>query len=261
MPPLIGSGYSFLREEIKIASFSFLDKRAWNIKAPGGSMLCELDIRAIVRLLGKLSILEGDLSQKRGHLLNELCELINGDSWIWSLHRREGKTGTDLCLDSISGRRPIVPLLKRDVTDSIIPQGSFHGRVLGQANGARLRLTVRQISDDVVSSLHIIRRAGRSAFVPREIKIAQIILSEIPWLHEQSSAIEVRPLRISLPPRQRATFVHLIDGLSRQAIAQRLRISPHTVHGYIKDIYKHYHVNSHAELIKQFTLGWQRGAE
>ncbi len=64
----------------------------------------------------------------------------------------------------------------------------------------------------------------------------------------------------NLPPRQRATLVHLIDGLSRPAIAKRLGISTHTLHGYIKDIYKHYRVNSRAELVKKFTLGWQPGA-
>ena len=220
-------------------------------------MLREPDVRAIIRLLGEVSVSGRDLSQKKRRVLSGLCEIVDGDRWAWSLNRRSNKNGAVLCLDSMSDRCPSSPLPDYFPTSTQTSSRLPNRRALSRIHRARLRLTVRQIADEAVSSISIFRLPGRLPFTQRETRMVQIVLSEIPWLHEQNTEIEATRIGIKLPPRQYTVLVHLMDGLSRQTIAERLHISPHTVHGHIKDIFKHYSVNSRAALVRQFTLGWQ----
>ena len=56
-----------------------------------------------------------------------------------------------------------------------------------------------------------------------------------------------------LSPRLRETLDCLLAGSSEKGIAQELRISPHTVHGYVKLIYRHFQVKSRAQLLSQWV--------
>ena len=51
-----------------------------------------------------------------------------------------------------------------------------------------------------------------------------------------------------MSPRHCQTLAGIIDGLSEKQIAARLRISQHTVHVYMKQIYKRFGVSSRGEL-------------
>jgi DNA-binding CsgD family transcriptional regulator len=52
-----------------------------------------------------------------------------------------------------------------------------------------------------------------------------------------------------LSPRRQETLDRLLAGLSEKEIAVQLGISRHTVHGYVRDIYLWYDVNSRSELM------------
>jgi DNA-binding NarL/FixJ family response regulator len=56
-----------------------------------------------------------------------------------------------------------------------------------------------------------------------------------------------------LPPRVRQTLTSLLNGASEKEIASTLRLSHHTVHVYVKQIYKHYSVSSRAELLARWV--------
>ena len=56
-----------------------------------------------------------------------------------------------------------------------------------------------------------------------------------------------------LSPRLRETLDCLLAGSSEKGIAQELRLSPHTVHGYVKLIYRHFQVKSRAQLLAQWV--------
>jgi len=56
-----------------------------------------------------------------------------------------------------------------------------------------------------------------------------------------------------LSPRLRETLDCLLSGSSEKAIAQELKLSPHTVHGYVKLIYRHFKVKSRAQLLAQWV--------
>lgn len=60
--------------------------------------------------------------------------------------------------------------------------------------------------------------------------------------------------KLGLPPRQRQTLERLLQGDSEKQIAQRLKLSPHTIHSYVKALHKRLDVNSRGELLSQFVL-------
>ncbi|HEX8523649.1 MAG TPA: LuxR C-terminal-related transcriptional regulator [Tepidisphaeraceae bacterium] len=56
-----------------------------------------------------------------------------------------------------------------------------------------------------------------------------------------------------LPPRLRETLTSLLNGSSEKQIATQMDLSPHTVHVYVKQIYKHYNVSSRGELLARWV--------
>jgi DNA-binding NarL/FixJ family response regulator len=56
-----------------------------------------------------------------------------------------------------------------------------------------------------------------------------------------------------LPPRVRQTLERMLAGDSEKQIAAHLRVSPHTVHVYVKSLYRRYEVASRGELLARFV--------
>lgn len=56
-----------------------------------------------------------------------------------------------------------------------------------------------------------------------------------------------------LCPRQRQTLDRLLAGDSEKQIAIRLGVSQHTIHAYVKGLYRHFNVNSRGELLARFV--------
>ena len=56
-----------------------------------------------------------------------------------------------------------------------------------------------------------------------------------------------------LSPRMRQTLERLLAGDSEKQIAARLAVSRHTVHVYVKAIYKGFGVSSRGELLAKFV--------
>jgi len=52
-----------------------------------------------------------------------------------------------------------------------------------------------------------------------------------------------------LSPREGQTLELLLAGEGEKQIAARLKISQHTVHGYVKSVYRRFDVSSRAELL------------
>jgi DNA-binding CsgD family transcriptional regulator len=52
-----------------------------------------------------------------------------------------------------------------------------------------------------------------------------------------------------LSPRQKQTLQHLLAGDSEKQVARKLGLSQHTVHGYVKALYRRYGVSTRAELL------------
>ena len=56
-----------------------------------------------------------------------------------------------------------------------------------------------------------------------------------------------------LSPRMRQTLRLLLEGDSEKQIAQKLRLSQHTIHVYVKALYRGFGVNSRGELMSHFV--------
>ena len=56
-----------------------------------------------------------------------------------------------------------------------------------------------------------------------------------------------------LAPRVRQTLGRMLAGDSEKQIASHLGVSPHTVHAYVKSLYRHYDVCSRGELLARFV--------
>ncbi len=54
---------------------------------------------------------------------------------------------------------------------------------------------------------------------------------------------------LSLPPRLRETLQLLVEGFSEKQLADQMKLSPHTVHDYVKALYRRMGVQSRAELV------------
>lgn len=63
-----------------------------------------------------------------------------------------------------------------------------------------------------------------------------------------------------LPPQLQRTLELLLDGLSEPEIVARLGLSPHTVHDHVKRLYRHFRVNSRAQLLAGLRHRLQGGA-
>jgi DNA-binding CsgD family transcriptional regulator len=64
---------------------------------------------------------------------------------------------------------------------------------------------------------------------------------------EYAAAIE------RLSPRQQETLKHLLTGDSEKQIAAKLSVSRHTVHVYVKGLYRHFGASSRAELLARWV--------
>ena len=60
---------------------------------------------------------------------------------------------------------------------------------------------------------------------------------------------------VGLSPRMRQTLERLVAGDSERQIALKLNISQHTVHVYVKQLYKRFNASSRGELLARFIRG------
>ena len=56
-----------------------------------------------------------------------------------------------------------------------------------------------------------------------------------------------------LSPRHVQTLHRLLEGDSEKQIALRLKVSPNTVHVYVKALYRHFNASSRGELLAKFV--------
>jgi DNA-binding CsgD family transcriptional regulator len=69
-------------------------------------------------------------------------------------------------------------------------------------------------------------------------------------LGERIGAVKARPaVGADLSPRMRQTLERLLSGDGEKQVAARLKLSPHTVHVYVKALYRHFDVSSRGELL------------
>lgn len=253
---------------------------------PLESPLNDQDVRGIVRLLGEAIAASGGINEKRRLLMDGLCRLIDATSWVWCMAQFDpDKPPSSIGL--VHGgfeearfaryleamNHPAMEQVIRPFSLELQAKGTHLTRTLRQldseflldnspaaaywekADIAALMTSTRPMDGGGISGIGVYRSLGRSHFTSREARIAHIILSEVPWLHFSAFPDRQGEDITALYPRHRTVLNLLCEGWSRKKIAVHLGVSINTVHGYVKAVFKHFHVHSQAELISRFTQG------
>jgi DNA-binding CsgD family transcriptional regulator len=257
-------------------------------EAQAGS-LSEEDVRAIVRLLGGVVIVDGDHSTKKRALMDGLQELVEADGWLWSMTRVDFETKTPMSIglmhgglsdEQITGWIEASQIPSRPPPeDAPLADELQHGRHFTRTRQQvvsddewydhpsvqqyRLGVGIDHFlysiyplgEPDVISAVGLFRRTGREPFSPRQRRIAHILLTEVDWLHYAELPGDRGRDVPELTPRQRMVLVMLLEARKAPEIARLLRISLHTVKDHIKAIYRHFGVSGQLELLRRFKYG------
>lgn len=251
------------------------------------SPVTEDDFRAVVRILGELSAMEGTVDDKRNFLLREIGLLLDTDTWLWGVsplmepgkqpvyvfqntgglddermarmlkaieHPDTGAMTKRLAEDVIQAGGHITRL-RQDVIEDDWFLNSPANPLWRDANVGPILFSIRPIPGQGISVVGFYRPVSAPRFTVREARIAHIVLTEVGWLHEAGMPhAEARSVP-RLPPRCRLILNQLVRGRPRKEIASDLGLSVHTVNDYLKQIFRHFGVHSQAELIARFRIG------
>ena len=249
--------------------------------------LDEKTVRKVVRLIGEVAAMQGGQADKKRALMEGLCKLVKADAWLWTLscQREPSKPQVYVSFqyggfseqefvkvvqasehpEMIDFASKLFVELKREKTHLTRRRFQIANKEAFMRSAANLAwkaadvgsviLSLRPLDARSSSTIGLYRHYDREEFGPEESRIAHIVLSEVPWLHEQGWP-EDRGVSVpSLAKRQRMTLNLLILGQNRKQIADNMAISLNTVQGYIKEVYSFFGVNSHAELMRRFLSG------
>jgi len=252
---------------------------------PPEPLLSEEDVRLIVRLLGEVIAMRGDINACRRRLMEGLCPIVRADSWFWCMAdiepgKRLGHSGIlhggfdderfSWFLQAIN--HPALGKANRRIATELAERGGHITRNLSQiedpeyplfqsdagpfwrkADIGTLMLSLRPMETGGATGIGLYRRRERPDFDEREIRIAHILLTEVPWLHYEK--FPERNIIDRLYPRHRTVLNLLCDGWDRKKIAVHLGISLQTVNGYVKEIFRHFGAHSQSELIARLGQG------
>jgi len=250
------------------------------------SPLNEADVRAVVRLLGDVATSRDELAARKRRLMEGLCDLTQADSWAWSLGcgLEPGKQPTYLSmshgfdqerfarlicaaghpdmarqsamlLGEMQERKSHLTRRHQQFLDRRDYEASGIYPLMREADLGPFLVSLRPIGSDSFSTIVVYRRFGQPDFSERESRIAHIVLTEVPGLHEHGWPQDRGATVPQLTPRARVVLNLLLDGRGRKDIARHLGVAENTVAGYQKAIYRHFQVNSHAGLMRRFQTG------
>ncbi|WP_127090485.1 LuxR C-terminal-related transcriptional regulator [Aquabacter cavernae] len=258
-----------------------------DIHVPSSAALAEADVRDIVKLLGDVIVARSDFSTAKRHLVEGICHLVQADAWTWSLgcvaepgeqpiylgmahggfddaryqqlvlaasHPDMAWTSRKL-LDEMRQRAAHVTRARQQIVDEATFSTSGVNAYLCNADIGPFIFSLRPIDTRAVSTICIYRRKDQPDFSDREARIAHILLSELPWLHEQGWPTDRGVTVPRLSPRLRLVLNLLLDGRTRKEMAKSLALSEYTIAQYQRAVYGHFGVNSHTALLRRFQMG------
>jgi DNA-binding CsgD family transcriptional regulator len=109
-------------------------------------------------------------------------------------------------------------------------------------------LSVARLPGDHARVLAFKRAWGEQPYGPEEREIVHLAHGECSWLFGRRPAVSAA-LTANWSRRERETLDLLLTGASEKTAAARLGVSPHTLHGYVKAIYRRLGVASRPELM------------
>src|SRR4051794_21182049 len=220
--------------------------------APAGNALAEEDVRAMVRLLADVAVVEGGFAEQKHAVMRGLQKLVDADGWLWSVTAIEADTHTPICTglmhsglseDQLAGwleaSQSNCPPPEDEPCFKLTCEGKHFTRTRQQlvpdeewySHPAVIRHRLRRGLDhflysvyplktaDMCSAIGFFRHTGREPFTDRESRIAHILLSEVEWLHYAELPSERQRKVPELSPRERIVLIMLIEAHDKDRIA------------------------------------------
>ncbi|WP_193214362.1 helix-turn-helix transcriptional regulator [Luteolibacter marinus] len=241
----------------------------------------------MIRLVGEVAAMRGGMIEKRRKLMNGLLKLLGADRWWWSVANPNGPDGRPsytavshggfedglfaklLAAVEFPGSWHVFTYFARELEETKVHmtrtrrQMDFDGRfespetkrMWNEAGVGDLLLSVCPLETGDYSAVGIYRSSDSRPFDPREAHITHLLMTELTWLHALGWTEDQNETLPKLSPRRRTVLNLVLEGQSRKEMAAALKISVHTLDGYVKDIFRHFGVHSQAELIASFRTG------
>jgi len=242
------------------------------------------DVLRLVRIVDQLRELPADAIVRQTHLVTALSRLVNAQVGILSMgdgFEKGGNPTYGSVVDNGGFEPRALSLFLQYLRDDHAADPMLRP-MIGQRGRLVTRLRRQVVSDrDWYRSRHVgeYRQAGRmddciysfartngkgrirgigahrqrgdpQRFTHRDrflVHVTQKLLDQRPELLEPR--LSLRQLAITLPPRHQRVLRKVLEGLAEKEIAKRLDLSVHTVHGYMKDLYLAFNVQSRPELM------------
>jgi DNA-binding CsgD family transcriptional regulator len=240
------------------------------------------DVRALFKLAGEVHEITGTGGCAVGHVLAGLSRIVGAEVGVHCLVQRLcSSTPPTVAAYSDHGWSEGE---RRRMLDYYLATSGFEDPVLStlaRARGPETHVTVRRSDvvtsrawyastlhhelhrpgglDDVVISVHRLageglnalvlkRAAGATPFSVEQRELLHLFWSEFDWVFRTESG-PPKGVVDGLTPREQETRSLLLTDASEKEIAARLGLSPHTVHEYVKRLYKKLGVSSRAALM------------
>jgi DNA-binding CsgD family transcriptional regulator len=245
------------------------------------------ELQRMLRLVSELRDLPRGSELQKRHALEGLARLVGAQVGVW-VELGSSTAGRVILRDAIdlgwSGdaeRRaflaytereqwisldPSMPALARSITapvstftrEQLVPDHAWYGseHVQRFRREARVDSFVYSayVGGDQIWGFSLHRPWGARAFSERERRMVDLFHRECRFLHEPARDLPPAILR-GLSPRLRETLHGLVRGWSEKQVAAEVGLSPHTVHDYVKALYRHFGVQSRSELLARCLGG------
>lgn len=240
------------------------------------------DVRAILKIVNELPDLPPDPAARTVHMMNEVCKLFGARSGIAGVANRDARSGDVIIRYGVAGgfldesmvlvyqqyaaQEHVRDVLMTSIMQQPDPTGLFTraSQVPDRTwyNSAHFNeIRVPLGIDDAIyafwpvpgapllAGIGLNRERGGRKFSKRELELAAILHDALIPFYRYLYDATCREPGPRLTPRTRQVYQQLMLGLSQKEIAVRLRMSPHTVHDHVKQVYTAFGVNSRAELM------------
>lgn len=243
-----------------------------------------VDVQAILRLVGGAAELWYTPELQRQFTLDSLCNLMQASVGVCYTLGDVLTGGDEPCKDiamvgldgdarakfeaflqtggpkdpvldvlaALPGR--VITMTRRDAVADADWYVSEHYKQLREPLGMGPTLYVK-IHASLIERTTIVmlcRPAGAPAFTERDAYLIDLCLSEMAWPFTAEMSFS-DPRVDALQPRLRKVMNLLLEGDSEKQVAFKLKLSPHTVHEYVKNLYAELGVSSRGELLAQFV--------
>jgi DNA-binding CsgD family transcriptional regulator len=240
------------------------------------------DVRDAYRLIGECRDLGSDPGLWHQRMLDGLCRLVGAPvaaggegRWVRPHSPIEVISAFDAGLDArgralymVSLREvgpdgdPIFRALRHvpsrhviRTRQQLVPDGAWYRSAIWNEYqrpiGIDHQLTslYQVAADGLIDVVGLHRACGERAFSPRQQQLLSFFHAELGPLIGRSLVSAGEPSPDTLSPRLRQTLACLLEGDSEKQVAWRLGLSPATTHEYVTALYRHFRVQSRAQLM------------